>query len=106
MEKKYPLYYTLNTNISKAKMTKAQDLELKKKLDAASGDFRKAIIMLIAEHSRVASDHIFDETDITLPYEGVQDGDDVVFDLKNIPQSLKWILWKFVNLNTSSAKRA
>lgn len=100
MEKKYPLYYTLNTNIPKTKMTKAQDFELKKKLDVANGDSKKAVIMLIAEHSRVTENSTFDDVDIVLPYSGVQDDDDVIFDLKDIPHPLKWILWKFVNLNT------
>ena len=102
MEQKYPLYYTLNKNIAKTKMTKAQEQKLLQKLRSVDGDAKKATIMLIAEYSRVVDGQAFDSPDASLPYEGVQDGNDASFDLKNFPLELKWILWKFVHLDSSA----
>ena len=93
MEKKYPLYYTLNQNISKSKMTKVQEVELKKKLDSTDGDAKKAVIMLIAEHSRVTEQHVFDGKEIVLPYGGIQDDNDAIFDLKDFPIELNPYLY-------------
>lgn len=102
MEAKYSLYYTLNQNVPGKKMTKAQDIELKKKLDSLDESAKKAVIMLMAEHSKVEDQCIYDGDNVVIPYNGIQDGDDVICDLKDFPNSLKWILWKFVNLGSSS----
>jgi len=99
MESSYPLYHTLNINIPKTKFTKAQEQDLKEKLSKLEKNTRKAVIMLIAEHSRL-TEGPFDTADLIIPYEGVQDGDDTTFDLKNFPNELKWILWKFTNLGS------
>lgn len=103
METGYALYYTLNKNLGKIKMTKAQGLDLQKKLDElADESARKAVVMLIAEHSKVVDQTNFDTADIVIPYKGIQDEDGTRFDLKDFPQDLKWILWKFSNLETES----
>ena len=81
-------------------MTKAQESSLSKKIDGVEEDSRRAIVMLIAEHSKITEQRNFDGEDVELPYNGIQDGNDTVFDLKNFPNDLKWILWKFVNLGS------
>ena len=100
MEKEYSLYHTLNKNISKAKFPKTQEKELRGKLSSLQHNSKKAVVMLIAEHSRVTEQRIFDGETVELPYNGLQDEDDTVFDLKDFPNELKWILWKFVNVGS------
>jgi hypothetical protein len=100
MDRSYSLYYTLNRDIPKKGMTKTQENKLKEKLDATDANSQRAIIMLMAEHSKVVDQVSFDVQDITLPYGSVQQDKDFVFDLENIPRELKWILWKFVNLSS------
>lgn len=85
-------------------MKKTQISQLKTKLDDLDSYSCKAVLMLIAEHSRVEDDQDYDKVKITLPYQGEQIGKDVEFDLSNFPNKLKWILWKFVNLEVSSKK--
>lgn len=104
MDRNYSLYYTLNRNIPKTRPTKAQENELKKKLGNLESESKKAVLRLIAEHSKVAEQQDFDGDDIEIPYSGVQNGNDVVFDLANFPNELKWILLKFVNLGSREIK--
>ena len=102
MEGTYPLYHTLNQNIPKTKLTKAQETKLIDRLGSLEGDAKKAVIMLATEHAKVVDQYVYDPDSIVVPYRGVQDGDDVIFDLKDFPVELKWILWKFIHLGSGS----
>lgn len=104
MDQKYPLYHTLTKNISSAVMRKTQEAQLKNKLDKLDENSCKAVLMIITEHSRVEDNQTFNTAKITIPYQGEQVGKDVKFDLANFPNKLKWVLWKFVNLEVASKK--
>lgn len=104
MERNYPLYHTLTKVIPSTTMKKTQLSQLKTKLEELDDYSCKAVLMLIAEHSRVEDGQSFDTANITIPYKGNQVGKDVKFDLEYFPNKLKWVLWKFVNLNDTSKK--
>lgn len=98
METKYPLYYTLNGNIPKTKPTKVQIKNLARDLAALDEDAKVAVVMLIAEHSKISNESVYEGEDIEIPYSGLQKEDGTEFDLNNFPNSLIWILIKFVGL--------
>lgn len=102
MNGRYPLYHTLNHNIPKTKLTKNQETDLAKKLCLVNEDAKKAVVMLITEHSRVEGQYVYDPKNVVIPYSGTQEGNDVIFDLGKFPNELKWVLWKFVNLLNES----
>lgn len=58
---------------------------------------KKAVFLLIAEHARLESGEI-DIGNYIVPYEGVAKHDNISFNIEKIPISLKWILWKFMNI--------
>jgi hypothetical protein len=91
----FTLYQTLSKNLKTMTMTAKQMTELLKKFKTVN---HMAVARLILEHYRKSSKEI-DVKDPKLPYGGVQTGEDATFDLKKLPNDLRWILWKFANLN-------
>lgn len=96
----YPLYHTLDKNLKKSDLSAVQKKALLEKLSNATNDEKSALIMLIAEHSKVADEVPIDPENFNLPYGVQQIGKDVHIDLENLPIPLRWILWKFMNLNS------
>jgi hypothetical protein len=100
----YPLYHTLNKNISTKKMPQSTMSELAELLTKCDDDHAKAALMLITEHSRIVDKAAYAENDIDLPYAGHQNDKNVYFDVKNLPNDLQWILWKFVQSQNHNTK--
>ena len=97
----YPLYHTLDKNLKKSDLNATQKKALLEKLSETNDDTKKALIMLIVEHSKIADDVQVDPENFILPYNVKQHGKDVHIDLENLPIPLRWILWKFMNLNST-----
>lgn len=98
----YPLYHTLDKNLKKSDLSSSQKEELLKKLsDASTSDeTKKAVIMLIVEHAKIADGVQVDMENFILPYSAEQRGKDVQIDLEKLPIPLRWILWKFMKLSS------
>lgn len=118
---RYNLYYTLNSNIKKTKLTKKNKNELYEKLKNIQVDnlesktfhprsktlFKsQAICLLILEHSIYKDGFVFpvkngnlDVENLILPYNIEFTDKYIKFDIDNLPNELQWIIYKFVNIN-------
>lgn len=94
----YPLYHTLNKNVKNTAMTKTENGKLLKKLAVLDEESKKAIVLLITEHARVTEDFIVNVEKPKLPYGMKQNKENVEINMEKLPNSLKWILWKFAKL--------
>jgi hypothetical protein len=94
----YPLYHTLNKNLKTTDLSSAQKTKLLAKLSDLDLDKKRAIIMLIIEHAKVSDGVVVKPENFSLPYDVKQVDKDVCIDLENLPISLKWIIWKFIEL--------
>lgn len=95
---KYQLYYTLCANLSDDDLTAAQKKSLCKKIAAMDDDRKKAIILLITEHA-IINDEYKPSKKTKLPYGGQQFDTNFSIDIDALPIHLRWILWKFKDLN-------
>jgi hypothetical protein len=93
----YALYQTLNSDLPSTAPTKPQLVKLLGKLKKLTLDKRKAVMMLIYEHSRLENPDTFSPETQDLPYNGVQTKEGVEYDLANLPHPLVHILYKFLN---------
>jgi len=92
----YSLYQTFSHNIPKKDLTLVQKKKLVKKLESLEDNEMQACLRLILEHARLNSDQkIVSE----LPYNGEESEDGFpIFDISELPQELRWVLHKFVNV--------
>lgn len=98
MKMSYPLYHTLNRNISSGGLSKKQERELVDSLNSVEdSEIKEAIIMLIAEHARVNEELNINEGQLELPFGMRQKGKVTSFNFEDLPSDLKLILWKFMN---------
>jgi hypothetical protein len=100
---KFELYYTLNTNISDKKLTKKEiatlESSIKNLKDKKSSE---AIVMLICEHARCIDNfEVITNNQFLLPYEGIQDDNNIKFDVGKLPTQLVRILQKFCDIQNS-----
>ena len=96
--KAYTLYQTLSGNVKNTALSVANENQLIKSLDGIDDLATKtAVVKLIVEHYRLNGGK-FDIKKPELPYGGIQDEDNVVFDLAKFPNELKWVLWKFMQI--------
>lgn len=101
--RKYDLYYTLNSSGTDRFFSAAEkDLFWKtsRTLDLSQS---KAVILLIYEHYLVQSDALTIPDPIALPYNGKQRKNVVSFREDRLPQTLKWILFKFFEVISGSS---
>jgi hypothetical protein len=98
---KYLLYYTLNRGVKSTDLNPKQKEALLQYLKDISNDQKKAIILLIAEHSRVVDGHEFDTKNMVLPYNIYEDVFGVHIDINLLPNELKWVLHKFSLMSLS-----
>jgi hypothetical protein len=93
----YALYYTLTKSIKSTELAAKQRASLMKFLKNPKLEMeqKKAIILLSSEHARVCDGHVFDPENIEFPYGIYEDKKGVHFNLKAMPNELKWILYKF-----------
>lgn len=76
-------------------MTQKQMVELNEKLKTTN---HLAIGRLIVEHYYQEGGKTSIE-DPKVPYNGTYKNGGTTFDVKELPNKLKWILWKFVNIS-------
>lgn len=94
----YGLYQTLYPlNDSEKSLTSRQVTQLKEKIENLTPMQKEAVFMLICEHARLSDNFIF-TSECSLPYGMVEDKENVVFDVKQLPPKLQWILWKFIQV--------
>ena len=65
---------------------------------------KTAVVMLIAEHARIEDGFVFDPSAFDMPYGMEQAGNDVKFDMSDLPPKLAWMLWRFMGLSTNETK--
>jgi len=96
----YPLYYTLNKSVKSIDLPTKQKNTLMKfvRMKNLTENQKKAIILLSCEHARVLNNHEFDPENFELPYDIYEDSKGVHLDLDNMPNELKWILYKFSSM--------
>jgi hypothetical protein len=91
----FPLYTTLNTNITNKDLTILQKNEFLKKVLTLDSKAHELIYTLIKCY--------FIENDkgdpFSIPYKGKLDKDRIDFDLLELPTPLKQMLYKFVNIH-------
>lgn len=88
---KYNLYYTLNQNIPKRKMTSKEEaflIENSKELDENQAE---VILLLMTEHFLIQNP----TEKPKIPYSGKEQKGSTVFKIVDLPLDLKWILHKF-----------
>ncbi|MDB4769516.1 hypothetical protein OAG24_00985 [bacterium] len=93
----YGLYQTLieNEGSYEADISKENKKTLVKFLNKVEPAYGEAILMLICEHAKLNDRFEYDPVNLKLPYKGIQKDFDVIFELKNLPVSLRHILYKF-----------
>jgi hypothetical protein len=94
----YGLYQTLNQNIPRQDLKAPQKTHILEKILNLSSRETEAIVMLVCEHARIHEDFVYDPKDITLPYGGSFDKKTATFDLKKMPITLRWIIFKFLEI--------
>lgn len=93
----------VTSSLSKKDLSVAQKKELLQKLSTLTRDQTDAVFMLIVEHSRRYGNFEYNPTDIHLPYGLEQKAKTITFDLKKLPIPLRWILWRFSNVITTTS---
>lgn len=88
------LYHTFVSSTDE-KITETQIKEIEEETKKMTEDECKEMLMLMVEHSRFVENISIDDICSTIPYKGQQKDNNVEFDINNIPDSLKVILWKF-----------
>lgn len=94
----YNLYHTLNNNVPSKKFPATKKKTLQAKLKTLDDTSKEAFLMLICEHARLNDDFKYIPEKENLPYKGIQNDEDIVFDFKEIPNQLCWILSKFLDV--------
>lgn len=95
----YSLYQTFIPGKESEKSLSSSKIRLLTKIfENLEHDKAEAVLMLICEHARRAEDFIYDPENIILPYSMKMKRGNVIFDIKNLPQDLQWVLWKFSNV--------
>ena len=90
-----PLYQTLSSKIKSSAMTQKQMVDLGEKIKTNN---HLAIGRLIVEHYYQEGGEPSVE-DPKIPYKGTYKNGNTSFNVKELPNKLRWILWKFVNLS-------
>jgi hypothetical protein len=99
MDKKYSLYYTLNSDISNDKIDAKKKKELKEKLSSLTKEQNEAVFLLIVEHNLATKQ--MDNIDISKfipPYGGRIQDKSIEFDIDKFPNELLCILLKFLKI--------
>jgi len=86
------------SKLPKKDLTSAQKKELLQKLGSLDHDQTEAVFMLICEHARRHDEFTFNPSEYQLPYGLEQKSKTIVFDLKELPVQLRWVLWRFSNV--------
>lgn len=96
----FPLYASLSADVPDKDLTGAQKADFVKKVSAMDQSGHELIYALIKTY------YIDQETNspFILPYGGRYAKNDMVYDLDNIPHTLRQILYKFAKIHTKRMK--
>ncbi len=106
--KPFPLYTTFTAKIPKNGPTKPQQAKMTEMITTLTIDQKIAMCRLIIEHARLHENLYADMMEqhtsnidqcgnVCVPYNGaIIDENNVKFDLNQMPNELKWILYKFL----------
>ena len=99
---KFPLYDNLSKDLPETDLTMAQKRSFVKKIEKIDLSGHELIYALIRFHQTKR----VDEENITysLPYEGSYIGNDINFNIDNLPICLKHILLKFLTMHLIKMK--
>lgn len=89
----FPLYFTLERDISSKELTQKQLKQLKTKINETEDLNHEHIYMLILSYKLENEDKTY-----TIPYNGIINNDTITFDISSFPAKLKQILFKFSTL--------
>jgi hypothetical protein len=95
---KFELYYTLNSGVSDKKLTKKEITNLENRVKNLTDKEKcgEMIVMLICEHAKFVDNfELVVDGKFQLPYEGIQEENNIKFDMNRLPSSLCRILLKF-----------
>jgi hypothetical protein len=96
--KNYGLYQTLSSKNSKELLLLSDKLQLSENIKCMSYEQKKAIFMLIYEHSRLKDGFNYIPQNSVLPYSIIQNQNDISFDFLKLPENLQIIIWRFSNI--------
>lgn len=97
----FPLYDNLSSGISARDLTTKQKNEFMSKVKNIDENGAELIYALIRVFQMENSE---DNSTFKLPYDGKYSNNDMKFDLNQLPNQLKQILYKFIQLHTESMK--
>lgn len=100
--RKYDLYYTLNSSGADRSFSDSEKELFWKTSRTLDLSQSKAVMLLIYEHHLVQSDALTIPDPIAIPYNGKQRKNVVSFRDDKLPQTLKWILFKFFEVISGS----
>lgn len=101
MNSNFPLYDNLCLDISSQDLTTKQKNEFMsniKNIDDKGSELVYALIRIFQ------MENSSDNSTYKLPYDGKYDKNDMKFDLNKLPNKLKQILYKFVNIHIETMK--
>jgi len=93
----YLLYQTLQCNIPKRKLTDEENEHIQRGVTDLTVEQKIAFFRLILEYARLEEENDYRSIE-SLPYGGLEIGGEAIFDIDLLPQSLMWILFRFIKV--------
>ena len=90
----YQLYYTLDKNLQSTDLKKIEKEEVISSIEKMNQESKDACYLLIYEHYRIT-----ENKETKTPYGAVITGNDIQFDLSNMPIKLRRILYNFCKIS-------
>ena len=97
---KFPLYDSLSTDIKNKDLTATQKKSFLKKIDKIDHVGHETLYALIRMYQLENEK----SSTLSLPYDGTHKGDNLVFDINELPQKLRHILYKFLGKHLDKMK--
>jgi len=98
---KFPLYDSLLKDVTDVDLTVAQKKSFVKKInkiDKNGNDFLYSLIKIHQIEQKI------ENNGFSLPYNGIFEDNNIIFDLDNFPNTLKQILFKFIGVHLNTMK--
>jgi len=97
MTTSFPLYNSLSANLTHKDLTTLEKREFIQKINEIDEEGIELVYALI----RFYQMENCEDTNLSLPFEGFVENNDIVFNLENFPKKLKKILFRFVSMHTN-----
>lgn len=97
----FPLYDRLANDVKNKDLTIKQKDDFVKKIKKIDSNGTELIYALIRVFQLEDSDGI---NSFKIPYGGTHNGSDIIFDLNDLPNKLKQILYKFIKIHHNTMK--